>query len=214
MNAHLKYTLAFVLSGLLSTQCNAQLGVNKSNNSPTNWSITTSLGMGYVDSMEGLHGQTALGRVAFNYALTPYLGLESGIQNGALVRFSVPKTTLELLGGVPIGGTIRPLVDVLVTAKTPLFSPATPVYAHIKAGIAYRQLQMDRETINDVTYYTPEIQLGLGYKVSSRLDVHLTFQHLAGKNPDIQADALTETARIAHIPAQRAVLLGLNLTLE
>lgn len=214
MNSVFKYMITLAIGGLITTQVLAQSIENKSVQKHSPWSITTSLGMAQFDSMEDLHGQTALGRLAFGYALTRHFGLEMGIQNGNQMRLDLPKKTVDVLGGVPLVGTAKPLIDALITVKTPSLSSTTPLFALAKGGVAYRQLQMDRESINDRAQCAPELQAGLGYKVSERLDVHLMIQYVLGSNPDVQVDAMTERGWIANIPSQRAIFLGLTLNLE
>lgn len=213
MNNNLKRTVAILLSGLIAAPVLAQTTEHQ-NVSKSPWSITASMGMGNFQYMESTHGQTALGRLAFDYALNSHLGIEVGIQNGNHMRFALPHETVSILGGVPVEGATKPLLDLLVTAKTPHLNSAVPLYGLIKGGVAYRQLEIDRETVNDLTKIAPEVQAGIGYKVSKHLDVGLMVQYVAGKNPNVQADALTETGKIANIPTQQAVLLGLTFTLE
>lgn len=214
MNTSLKYSVALVLSGLITTQVLAQSIENKSAFKYSPWSITASLGMEQFDSMEGLHGQTALGRLAFGYALTNHFGLETGIQNGNQMRLALPKKTVDVLGGVPVVGTAKPLIDALITVKTPPLSSTIPLCVQAKGGVAYRQLQMDRESMNDRSQFAPELQAGFGYKVSEHLNVNLMIQYVRGKNPDVAVDAVTERGWIANIPTQKAILLGLTLNLE
>ena len=214
MNTSLKYSVALVLSGLITTQVLAQSIENKSAIKYSPWSITASLGMEQFDSMEGLHGQTALGRLAFGYALTNHFGLETGIQNGNQMRLALPKKTVDVLGGVPVVGTAKPLIDALITVKTPPLSSTIPLFLEAKGGVAYRQLQMDRETINDRAQFAPELQAGLGYTVREHLNINLMVQYVLGKNPDVAVDAVTERGWIANIPTQKAILLGLTLNLE
>lgn len=214
MNIAIKYIVALTLSGLITTPVVAQSIENKSAFKYSPWSITASLGMEQFDSMEGLHGQTALGRLAFGYALNNHFGLEIGVQNGNQMRLALPKKTVDVLGGVPLVGTAKPLIDVLITLKTPFLSSTTPLFALAKGGVAYRQLQMDRETINDKSQFAPELQAGFGYKVSEHLNVSLMAQYVLGKNPDVQADAISERGWIANIPTQKAILLGLIFNLE
>ena len=73
---------------------------------------------------------------------------------------------------------------------------------------------MDRDSVNDISQISPELQAGFGYKVSERLDVSLMAQHVFGNNPNVLVNALNDTATITHIPSQQAVFLGLTLTLE
>ncbi|HHX8430835.1 TPA: hypothetical protein ACVO1V_002938 [Legionella pneumophila] len=214
MNTSLKYSVALVLSGLITTQVLAQSIENKSAFKYSPWSITASLGMEQFDSMEGLHGQTALGRLTFGYALTNHFGLETGIQNGNQMRLALPKKTVDVLGGVPVVGTAKPLIDALITVKTPPLSSTIPLFLEAKGGVAYRQLQMDRETMNDRSQFSPELQVGLGYTVREHLNVNLMVQYVLGKNPDVTVDAVTERGWVANIPTQKAILLGLTLNLE
>ena len=214
MNTSLKYSVALALGGLITTPVLAQSIDNKSAFKDSPWSITASLGMAHFDSMEGLHGQTALARLAFGYALTHHVGLETGIQNGNQMRLQVPKKTIDVLGGVPVVGTAKPLLDALITVKTPPLSSTIPLFVEAKGGVAYRQLQMDRETMNDRSQFAPELQAGLGYTVREHLNVNLMVQYVRGKNPDVAVDASTERGWIANIPTQKAILLGLTLKLE
>ena len=213
MNNKLKGFMALMLSGFIAAPLAAQTVVPSFDaNAP--WSITASMGVGTLPYMEGTHGQTALGRLAFDYAITPYLGLELGIQNGNHMRFALPKETVMNFGGVPVEGTLKPSLDALISAKTPYVHSRFPLYGLVKGGVAYRQLQMDRDSINDVAQTAPEVQAGLAYQINQHVDIHLVYQYIAGKNPDIQVNPLTETGSIAAIPTQRAALIGLRFNLE
>lgn len=206
--------MTILLGALLSTAVAASPPSNYCESLKSPWAITASLGMGNYEHMDANQGQTAMGRFATHYALTRYLGLEAGIQTGNQMRFDLPQESLDILGGLSLSGIIKPQLDVLFTARTPQFSLTNPLYAQVKGGIVYRQLQMDRESINDKDEFAPEFQIGLGYEINNRLDLSLMYQYIAGKTPNIQVDALSETARIAHIPIQSALMFGLTFTLE
>lgn len=210
MNSKPKYKLALLLSGLLATQVLAQ-PLKKTNAQTTPWSISASLGMSYFQHMEDLQGLTALGRLSFDYALTNLFGLEMGIQNGNQMRFTIPKDTVDRLGGVAISGTLKPMLDTLFTLKAPLSTTAFNTI--LKGGLTYRQLQMDRESLNDIVRFSPQIQAGFDYGINNRLHLTAFYQYIFGNDSQLQANPLTETGSIANIPSQEAVLLGITLLL-
>jgi hypothetical protein len=213
MNNNLKRLAALLVSGFLSMPLLAHT-TRHHNDANTPWSITASMGLGTMPYMEGAHGQTPLGRLAFDYAFTQHLGLEMGIQNGNHMRFALPKETVMTFGGVPVEGTLKPALDILLSARTPYLNSDIPLYSVAKAGVMYRQLQMDRESMNDLIQNTAELQAGIAYQFNQHVDVQLMYQYVFGAYPDIQVDALTEIGHIAHIPAQSSVLLGIRVNLE
>ncbi|MFJ1270118.1 hypothetical protein ACD661_16290 [Legionella lytica] len=211
MNFIIKSSVVTLLGVLSMTQVQAKI-----NNAPepyTPWHINASMGLQSTLDAEAHHGESAIGRLSFEYMPIQYLGVELGIQSGNAMRFTADKETIDTLGGVGIEGRIKPMIDVLLTVKSPNISSALPLYATAKAGVAYRQLQLDRESINDVSQTKPEFQAGLGYRANSHLEITLTYQYLCGGNPKIRANPLTESGHISNIPIQRALLLGLTYTL-
>jgi hypothetical protein len=212
-NKLMKYSLTFLVSALLSTQTLANFtNISETQKSP--WAMSGSLGMAQFESTKAHQGQTSLARFGLNYALTRFLGLEAGIQNGNQMRFDLPQESEDILGGMPVSGTIKPQLDLLFTVKTPKTQLIKPLYAQIKAGMAYRQLQMDRDSINDLQEFSPELQVGLGFAFNERLDFSLMYQQVFGQKPKFVVDALRETASIANIPSQKALMLGLTYCLE
>lgn len=179
----------------------------------TPWSVTASMGVSTMPYMEGTQGQTALGRLAFDYNFMPNLAVELGVQSGNHMRFSLPHEEVMNFGGVPIAGTLKPSLDVLIGAITPNLSNSIPISGLAKVGIASRQLEMDSESLNDLFKMAPEIQVGLSYSINSSLELQLLYQYIIGKNPEITLDALTEIGHVTNIPAQSGVLLGLKINL-
>lgn len=198
-----------------STSVLAEKSLNTPSKEAHPWSITTSLGLANYQHMAEGQGNTALGRVSFGNHMLSFgnsqLGLEIGLQSGNQMRFDIPKKTIDMLGGVPIVGTIQPALDLLLTLNTPL-STSLPLTGIIKGGLSYRQLRMDRIEIKDIGELSPEMQVGLGYEISNNLSINLVYQHLFGGNPNFTLNAMTETGVIAHIPSEDAVFLGLKFT--
>jgi hypothetical protein len=181
---------------------------------PLRWGFTGSLGIAHYDSVYNNDGQSALGRLSFNaqYSFSDFaaLGLEIGVQNGNTMRLDIPKPTLDLLGGEPVSLIVKPMVDLLVSAQITPFEDVG-FFGFIKGGVAFRQLQVDRNELNDLSKINPELQAGLGYKINDNLALHIEYQQVFGGAPNYQVDPLTETASISNIPTQKAVMLGLSL---
>ncbi|HFR9807935.1 TPA: hypothetical protein ACHYN4_000348 [Legionella pneumophila] len=159
-------------------------------------------------------GQSVLGRLSLEaqYDVSELLstGLEIGVQNGNTMRLDTPKPTLDVLGGEPVGIVIKPLIDALLTLKvTPFDNPG--VFGFVKGGLAYRQLQVDRNEVNDLAKTSAELQVGLGYGMSDNSAFFLGYQHVFGSNPNYQVNPVTETGYIEGIPSQDAILLGLTI---
>lgn len=178
------------------------------------WGFSGSLGLSRYDFVYNHDGQSAIGRLSLNtqYNASDFfaLGLEAGVQNGNTMRLDIPKPTLDLLGGEPVTIIVKPMVDLLVTAEVTPFDDVG-FFGFIKGGVAYRQLQVDRNEVNDLSKTSPELQAGFGYKINDNLALHMEYQQIFGNNPYYQVNELSETATIANIPTQKAVLIGLTL---
>lgn len=183
------------------------------------WSVTGSLGYTVYENMFHDDGQTAVGRLAIGRDIyaghSLNWGLELGVQNGNTMRYVPSPKAIDTLGGfpgLPIQTTVKPLVDALVTLKTGSLG-ATPLFAQLKGGIAYRHWQFnDRDSINDKSQIAGEVQAGLGYAISERANLNLSYQGIFGGNPDFRFNADNDTGRVSNIPAQHGVLLGLTVT--
>ena len=57
------------------------------------------------------------------------------------MRLSASDAVIAAGGGLPIQATLKQMLDLLVTAKFQISN--TPIYAIVKGGIAYRQLQLE-----------------------------------------------------------------------
>lgn len=180
------------------------------------WSVTGSIGYTVYEDMYRDDGQTALGRFAIGrdvytgHSLT--WGFEVGVQSGNTMRYFPSQEAIDALGGLPIQTTVKPLLDVLVTLKTASFG-TTPIFAQLKGGIAYRRWQFnDRDSINDKSQIAGEVQAGLGYALSERANLSVSYQGIFGGNPDFHFNADSATGRVSNIPVQNGVLLGLTVT--
>ena len=180
------------------------------------WSVSGSLGYTVYEDMFRGDGQTAVGRLAIGRDVhTSHLftwGLEVGIQNGNTMRYFPSQADIDALGGLPIQTTAKPMIDLLVTLKTLSFE-STPIFALIKGGAAYRRWQFnDRDSINDKSQIAGEVQAGLGYSISERASLTLSYQGIFGSNPDFNLNAVNATGSVSNIPVQNGVLLGLTVT--
>ena len=132
-----------------------------------------------------------------------------GVQNGNTFLLSLPKESIDSLGGVPIEVNMKPFVDVL--AGFSIHPKADfPMNLWFKGGIAYRTMQTDRDEVNNVSAYSPELQAGLGYQITKQTRLSLGYQVLWGKKPTLDVNLLNETAVLKNIPRQHAVLLGFS----
>lgn len=177
------------------------------------WSVIGSIG--YTEYQNAFHGdgQTAIGRFAiareFGVFKTINWGAEVGVQNGNTMRLNIDQAELNELGGLPIQTTVKPLLDVLATAS---YQPiSTPVFGLVKAGIAYRRLQIsDRDTFNDLSEVAFEVQAGLGVNLSDRTSLSLNYQGIFDGNTRYVINTTAFTGHISNIPNQNGILLSLS----
>ncbi|KTC94878.1 outer membrane beta-barrel protein [Legionella feeleii] len=156
--------------------------------------------------------QSPTGRLSIGLAVSDSplaVGIEAGIQSGATLRLAIPKESIEALGGVLIEGQLRPLLDALVSLKAPLGD--TPFFAMVKGGVAYRQMNTDHDSVNNLNAVSLEGQAGLGYRFTQQVSASLAYQQIAGKKTTVRVNELTETGRLENIPAQQALLLSFSL---
>lgn len=161
-------------------------------------------------------GQTVLGRFAiardFGSFSMAHFGLELGVQNGNTMRLGIPQVTLDVVGGLPVQTTVKPMLDLLATATTDSLGNY-PVFALVKAGIAYRRMQVnDRVTFNDLSQVAFEVQGGLGMHISDRASLSLNYQGVFNSNTTYTVNPTTFTGHISNIPNQNGLLLSLAYT--
>lgn len=177
------------------------------------WTVDGAFGMAHFPGMTNQDGQTAMGRLSLGrtFFTQPYwqMGIETGIQSGNTMRLSLPKASIDVLGGVPIEAKLKPFLDVLLSLKTePLGS--IPIIGWLKGGVAYRQLQVDRVSVNDLNELSPEIQVGFGYRINEQTTINLGYQAIFGKQSTLTVNPSTETGVMQYIPGQQALLIGFS----
>jgi hypothetical protein len=180
---------------------------------PLPWIVVGSLGYTAYQNILDCDSQTVLGRFAIAKELfgTPYsnFGLELGVQSGNTMHLDVSEATLDELGGLPIQSTMKPMVDLLATAKiTPTNSP---FFALLKGGIAYRHWQFDgRNSVNNLSKFSGEVQAGAGYSIGSLASLSLLYQGVFGGNPNFTVSEVCPSGRVSRIPTQQGVLLSFS----
>lgn len=212
-----KHHLLFLLSSLSPTS----LVFASAQQTLSSWSSIISLGYTNYNHMYSGDGQTPIGRLAIARNFIDFncfkFGLEIGYQNGNTMRLDVRQETLDLLGGLPIQSTIKPMLDLLVTTKTPTLG-TTPFFAALKGGIAYRRWQFDdRNSINDKSQIAGEVQAGLGYQINNRADLTFYYQGIYDGQPNFKliseehnGEYHYSRGHVSNIPIQNAVLLSLS----
>lgn len=178
------------------------------------WGLSGSVGMTHYAEAYAHDGKSALGRLGLevNYLLNELFqaGIEGGIQNGNRMRLNVPKSVLDDLGGEPIHITLKPTIDLLATLK--LAPMDSCLMGFIKGGVAYQQLQVDRNEVNDVSQMTPELQAGVGFHfLDTSALLFAGYQHLFGQAAGFEINPMTERGYIRHIPAQSTVFIGASI---
>ncbi len=177
------------------------------------WSFSGAMGITTVDNMLKNEGESAIGRISIQKYITTSdvldMGLELSLQNGNTMKMDIPQYLLDKVGGLPIELTLKPTIDLLISAKINNLL-TDDIFLYAKAGVAYRRAQVDRITVNNLSVYHPEAQIGLGYLLNDKLNLFLGYQHIFGKDPAFSVNDETETASIKNIPSQKSILFGVS----
>ncbi|HHT0594769.1 TPA: hypothetical protein ACTXXA_003326 [Legionella anisa] len=180
------------------------------------WRLIFSGGYTKYNNMYDGDGGTGIGRLAlskdFLRSAQVAYGVEVGIQSGNRMRLSVPQDQLDVLGGLPIETTIKPMFDLLAKARYYPFSKNT-MFFEAKGGLAYRHWQVDRVTVNDKSQLAGEVQLGVGYPITERTSLILSYQGVFGSNPSFRVNTVAETGHISNIPVEQGALLSLAVAI-
>jgi hypothetical protein len=177
------------------------------------WKMEAAFGMADYAHVSTHDGQTAVGRMSLGYVIAtlPFgqVGADVGIQSGNSMRLVLPEESIYALGGIPIEATMKPMLDMLIDFQTvPLAS--LPLSISVKGGVAYRSMQLDRESVPGVREFAPEIQTGMSYAINEKSSINIGYQYISGKKPELTVNPQTETGVLHYIPAQQAIMLGFS----
>jgi hypothetical protein len=179
------------------------------------WIVIGSLGYTHYQNVNECDDSTAFGRFAISKDLISSrfsnFGLEVGLQSGNSMRLSVSEVTLDELGGLPIQSVMKPMLDVLVTARSvPLGS--TPFFAQFKGGITYREWQFQgRDSVPNKSEFAGEVQAGFGYSITQVASVSLLYQRVYGGNPNFNVSDVCPSGFIETLPTQQGIMLSFSL---
>ncbi|KTC78002.1 hypothetical protein [Legionella brunensis] len=178
------------------------------------WSILASLGYGQYQHIYSDDGQTPLGRLAVAAELLTTsqtaFGLEVGVQNGNRMRVALPVHTLDVLSGGIVRTTVKPMLDLLLTANTTPINESL-LFTQIKGGLAYRQWQMETDLIGNKTELAGEVQAGFGYPLTEITSLNLLYQGVFGGSPKLRQGSLGESWHFSNIPVQHGILFGFSV---
>lgn len=185
---------------------------------PLPWSLEVGLGYGRYLDMYRNDGNTVLSRIGIGKELLNYDlfhgGAELGVQSGNNSRPRVSQSVLNQLGGLQIDSVIKPMLDLLLTAR---FYPncCTPIFGQLKAGATWRIWQFTRTTVNDISKVDPEIQVGIGYDVNRFFRLSLSYQGIFGQNANFNTKCPTCSTRMwGGIPSENSVIFGMSMLLD
>ncbi|MBA2657424.1 MAG: hypothetical protein H0U70_10675 [Tatlockia sp.] len=200
---------------LLSCLLPFQVIADKDHFSSHAWSLNASLGYESYSDMYQKDGLTALSRLGIAVKIAEFknffLAVEAGIQSGTRMRLKVPFELLDEMGGLPLEITVKPMLDLLLTAQT-ISSKNLSLSLIAKGGIAYRQQQLFRQSVNNLSQVNAEMQIGFGYKINKYAGLSLLYQHVFGGHPNFRYNSTTEKGHIDNITKEQGVLFGISIS--
>jgi hypothetical protein len=112
--------------------------------------------------------------------------------------------------GVPIEAEIKPALDMLISFQSKPLN-YSPTNLWFKGGVIHRALRVDRESINNVSKYSMELQAGLGYRINEQTSLHVGYQLIEGKMPYLTINPELEVGFLTNgLPKQQAILIGIS----
>lgn len=174
-------------------------------------------GYGVISGAYKQDGQFTQGRLATGaaYASPKFIaGAELGFQSGNTMHLAIDQDLVLQTGGLQWLATLKPLVDFLVATKIRVTSNQ-PLFLSLKAGIAYRQLQLDDRTSS--TYYlnkiNPEVQAGLNFNLTDNAMLTMFYQGIYSTSNVGASINSYGNGVISFIPTQQAGFLGVEYSL-
>lgn len=134
------------------------------------------------------------------------IGGELGVQDGHTHRLDMNTSDYSNLGSVAVQTTLKTFVDVLVEISR-VVHEKTQTVAFVKAGVAYRELYFDRDTLNTLHKFNPEVQAGLKINLKRNFNMSVGYQGIYGDDLKLTTSATTNTGKVKNIPNQQGVLL-------
>ncbi len=190
----------------------AGFGVNAQTASKTTISASGGYGM-YLRSRfsDGLTpmGRLSVARQSYHFK-TIQFGFELGLQSGNHMRVKTSPAVYAALGSVAIQSTIKPLIDVLLTARKEVKS-LKHAALFFKVGGAVRTMQFDRDTLRNTTEVTPELQAGLSQAISHNVEAHVFYQVMYSGQSRLTTNAAGTAGGMTHIPLQQGVFFGMSM---
>jgi hypothetical protein len=200
--------------------CTCSFFVNASS-VPTSksWVLSATGGYTFFTQIQS-QNSTPLGRLAFEKIFSEYtkeeyillnhlkktsLGIEIGVQSGNRMQLPLSSSEIETLGGVEPWTTLYPFVDILGVGRVDFEN--FPLQGIFKAGPVFREWNMERNSINNLSQVAGEIQAGLGFYLTSNISIMLLYQGIYGGNLNIAVNSTTQTATVSSIPIQNGILL-------
>jgi hypothetical protein len=186
----------------------------------SSWHYSLGGGDTHYSDMFDNDGSTVFGRLSVSRDIKviygSIVGLELGVQTSSDMRLHMNPTQYFDLGEAAVQTFFNPMADLLVTTSKSL-NAACWISGFIKAGIAFRQMHFDRDSMNDKRQVSPELQVGISKKISDKASIAIGYQGIfSGKiglvtnNPT--AGLGQGTGTVKNIPSQQGVLFTLTMS--
>ena len=188
------------------------------------WSVLAGIGYSRYQDSYSSDNDTAAGRLALGLAFPTYwqaldLGFETGIQNGNSMKLSAVQGSSQycgISGTTSIQTTVKPIVDLLATAQLSL-NDAKTIFLVAKGGAAYRKWQFDRDSISNNSQINPEVQAGLGIRITPKTKLIAYYQGIYGRSVHVHTGINRNGAMsircIENIPTQQGGFLSIAMDL-
>ncbi len=182
------------------------------------WRFSGTIGVSKFKDMMETDGNTIFTRLAIGADLwrTEYgnIGLELGAQTVNHMRLNLTAVQLTDLGDTIVSTTISGAADLLMTYEYPFNvsgDDGANYAVFVKAGVAYRTMHTDRDTINTLKKTSPELQLGFNFDVGEHSSISIAYQGIfSGKMELVTNTASGGTGIIKNIPSQNGALISFN----
>jgi hypothetical protein len=161
----------------------------------------------YGDDGDGIYKRIAIAMDTMSND-TMTFSIELGAQDGQDGRLDATAAQQSDLGGPPVQMHISQMADILFNAEF-IFGSGEESFnalAFVKAGLAYRNMNFDRESVNSVSQFSPEFQIGFGFEVGRHMSIGLGYQGIFSGNVELTTNGTTQTGTVKNIPSMQGLM--------
>lgn len=112
---------------------------------------------------------------------------------------------------MPLTYTIKPIISVLAIAN---YQIKKSIFILGKIGTAYFRTMTDNLNVPSESKIRPELQVGVGYNLTSKYRISLNYQYFFGQSVRLShINSAAGTAKLNNVPSGQSALIEFDMNL-